>query len=342
MSEINLKTPGILKQITDKIKLDVDAYCLTYNDGHRSHLGASLIGHECKRYLWYTFRWVKAETFDARMNRLFRRGHREEAQFIDMLRGSGFKVQDVDLEKGGFWYCQEIESYYNTADSQADVNLSELVVKLDWQSKDIEKHIKIAEARGFKFNQFRISDCKGHFGGSMDGKLQFPESYGINGTFLCEFKTNGTGKGFNDLCSFGVKSAKEQHFCQQSVYGYKEGLTHSVYMNVNKNDDSLHIEFVELDHNLGKQLIQKAEQIIFSPKPPAKFSLNPTHFTCKFCSKSDICHENKPAEKNCRSCIFAEPVENAEWKCHNFGAIIPKEYIANGCDNWQDITKQAE
>lgn len=298
MSEINLKTPGILKQITDKIKLDIDAYCLTYNDGHRSHLGASLIGHECKRYLWYTFRWVKADTFDARMNRLFRRGHREEAQFIDMLRGAGFQVWDYDSE------------------SELDANGSH--------------------------KQFRISDCKGHFGGSMDGKLQFPESYGINGTFLCEFKTNGTGKGFNDLCSFGVKSAKEQHYAQQSVYGYKEGLTHSVYMNVNKNDDSLHIEFVELDHNLGKQLIQKAEQIIFSPKPPAKFSLNPTHFTCKFCSKNDICHENKPAEKNCRSCIFAEPVDNAEWKCHNFGALIPKEFIANGCDNWQDITKQAE
>jgi hypothetical protein len=298
MSEINLKTPGILKQITDKIKLDIDAYCLTYNDGHRSHLGASLIGHDCKRYLWYTFRWVKAETFDARMNRLFRRGHREEAQFIEMLRGASFKVWEYDESK---------------------------------PPKD-----------DGTFPQFRISDCKGHFGGSMDGKLQFPENYGINGTFLCEFKTNGTGKAFNDLCSFGVKSAKEQHFAQQSVYGYKEGLTHSVYMNVNKNDDSLHIEFVELDHTLGKQLIQKAEQIIFSAKPPAKFSLNPTHFTCKFCSKNDICHEGKPAEKNCRSCSFAEPVENAEWKCHNFNAIIPKEYIANGCDNWQDITKVSE
>ena len=342
MSEINLKTPGILKQITDKIKLDVDAYCLTYNDGHRSHLGASLIGHECKRYLWYTFRWVKAETFDARMNRLFRRGHREEAQFIDMLRGAGFKVQphfepQLLLHDGSdsyFWVSEESKLKENLESSEVIDNVT-----------DYPQHTQNAIASGLikpEPTQFRISDCKGHFGGSMDGKLQFPESYGINGTFLCEFKTNGTGKGFNDLCNFGVKSAKEQHFSQQSVYGYKEGLTHSVYMNVNKNDDSLHIEFVELDHNLGKQLIQKAEQIIFSPKPPAKFSLNPTHFTCKFCSKSDICHENKPAEKNCRSCIFAEPVENAEWKCHNFGAIIPKEYIANGCDNWQDITKQAE
>lgn len=298
MSEINLNTPGILKQITAKIKTDIDAHCLTYNDGHRSHLGASLIGHDCKRYLWYTFRWVKNETFDARMNRLFRRGHREEAQFVEMLKGAGFKVWEFNTD----------------APPKEDGS----------------------------YPQFRISDCLGHFGGSMDGKIEFPETYGIAGKFLCEFKTNGTGSGFTKLTNFGVVTAKPVHFAQQSIYGYKEGLTHSLYMNVNKNDDELHIEFVKLDHELGKQLIQKAEQVIFTQSPPAKFSLNPTHFTCKFCSKSDICHEGKPAEKNCRSCINAKPVENAEWHCAVFNAVIPKEFIALGCDSWQDITKQTE
>ena len=28
------------------------------SDGFRSHLGASLIGKECERALWYDFRWV--------------------------------------------------------------------------------------------------------------------------------------------------------------------------------------------------------------------------------------------------------------------------------------------
>lgn len=42
--------------------------------GHRPHLGASLIGHHCERYLWLVFRWAKAKKFAGRMYRLFGTG----------------------------------------------------------------------------------------------------------------------------------------------------------------------------------------------------------------------------------------------------------------------------
>lgn len=80
-----------------RIKADIDEWCRThYNDGHRAHLGASLIGRECSRYLWYVFRWVKSSSFDGRMQRLFQRGHREEPQMIAMLAGIGAFVDDFD------------------------------------------------------------------------------------------------------------------------------------------------------------------------------------------------------------------------------------------------------
>ncbi len=78
-----------------QIKEAIDAYCAeAYDDGHRTHLGASLIGHECSRHLWYVFRWVSHERFPPRMLRLFNRGHREEARFIEWLRGIGWEVSD--------------------------------------------------------------------------------------------------------------------------------------------------------------------------------------------------------------------------------------------------------
>lgn len=68
-------------------------------DWRRQHLGASLIGSECHRYLWYTFRWANKPGFDGRMLRLFERGHREEEWIIEELRAIGMRVETVDKTK---------------------------------------------------------------------------------------------------------------------------------------------------------------------------------------------------------------------------------------------------
>lgn len=62
--------------------------------GFRAHLGASLIGRSCDRELWYTFRWCVPATFSGLMFRLFNRGQREEAVFVEELRGIGCEVLD--------------------------------------------------------------------------------------------------------------------------------------------------------------------------------------------------------------------------------------------------------
>lgn len=70
-------------------------------DPPRAYLGASQIGRECERELWYSFRWCSAGTkFDGRMLRLFNRGHREEAVFTAELRGIGCDVRDEDPSTG--------------------------------------------------------------------------------------------------------------------------------------------------------------------------------------------------------------------------------------------------
>lgn len=66
------------------------------DDGYREHLGASQIGKECARNLWYGFRWTRKGNFSGRMLRLFNRGHLEEARFIAMLLSIGVQVYQQD------------------------------------------------------------------------------------------------------------------------------------------------------------------------------------------------------------------------------------------------------
>ena len=63
-------------------------------DGHRPHLGCSIIGRECAREIWYSFRWSAQVQWSGRMLRLFDRGQREEDVFVSLLRSIGCEVWD--------------------------------------------------------------------------------------------------------------------------------------------------------------------------------------------------------------------------------------------------------
>lgn len=62
----------------------------------RGYLGASVIGHECERKLWYDFRWAGEEQFDGRMLRMFETGDMEEWRIVQNLRDAGMEVWDKD------------------------------------------------------------------------------------------------------------------------------------------------------------------------------------------------------------------------------------------------------
>lgn len=66
----------------------------------RSHLGASMIGRDCERALWYSFRWADQPQHDGRQLRLFARGQREEDQIAALLRAAGITVEQVDRATG--------------------------------------------------------------------------------------------------------------------------------------------------------------------------------------------------------------------------------------------------
>ena len=82
-------------QITepDSIPTLIDVVHEGRQEKPRPHLGASMLGHKCDRWLWLSFRWAVVEKFSGRMLRLFRRGHNEEQQIINDLRSIGLDVR---------------------------------------------------------------------------------------------------------------------------------------------------------------------------------------------------------------------------------------------------------
>ena len=71
----------------------IDKHHESQQEQPRPHMGASMLGHPCDRWLWLSFRWAVVQKFPGRILRLFRRGQNEEAQIVRDLRAIGIDVQ---------------------------------------------------------------------------------------------------------------------------------------------------------------------------------------------------------------------------------------------------------
>lgn len=79
--------------VRDDIAAQMHATYLGQEDWRRDHLGASMLGHKCDRFLWLGFRWALNPQHSGRLLRLFDTGHREEARIYRDLRKAGMTVE---------------------------------------------------------------------------------------------------------------------------------------------------------------------------------------------------------------------------------------------------------
>lgn len=91
------KFRGLFKEALSEIS---DAFNPEEEVTPRKHLGASIIGRECARAIWYGFHWVSRKRHEGRIVRLFHRGHLEEARFIALLRCAGMTTQHQQVVEG--------------------------------------------------------------------------------------------------------------------------------------------------------------------------------------------------------------------------------------------------
>lgn len=101
-----------LQELSDNIEEAIDEWAVKeYKQEPRNHLGISEIGEECKRKIYYKFRWFGFEEFDGRMLRLFQRGHREEEKYINYLENIGCKIFRFD-ENGKQFRMSGVMGHY--------------------------------------------------------------------------------------------------------------------------------------------------------------------------------------------------------------------------------------
>ena len=247
-------------------------------ENHREHLGASLIGHKCDRYLWLTFRWAASPQCGGRVLRLFDTGKREEARVYEELRAIGVELH---IDEGG--------------------------------------------------KQIVFRDETGHFGGSLDGVgLGFPEA--PKTWAVLEIKTSNA-KAFANLKAKGVQGEKPQHWAQMQTYMGMMKLDRAMYISVNKDTDDLHTEWVHFDKTAYADLIHRAHRTIKRSTPADRISEDPSNWQCKLCDMYKLCHQQEPAEANCRTCCHSTPVADGKWQCNEFAKNLSVEDQRAGCNS---------
>lgn len=288
---------GSFRQWLGKVIPHMDDAYRGKEEGHRGHLGASVVGDDCARAIWYGFRWAHKAVFEPRMLRLFNRGHLEEARMIALLLMIGCEVWQQDANGKQFRISFGGGHGGGSGDGVAR-GIPELPVTpvvCEFKTHGETSFIKLAG---------KLADWRLHR----------------------ERKGPFTGE--------GVRGAHFKHYVQMQVYMRKMGLAAALYLAVCKNTDDLYAEVVHLDTEFADQFINRGELIIPMPAPPKRINESPGYWKCRFCGQRPVCHMGKAPELNCRTCKHSAPREDGQWYCGLHQVVLDKERQANGCETY--------
>ena len=194
--------------------------------------------------------------------------------------------------------------------------------------KDIGVELHTEDADTGK--QISVSAHDGHLAGSLDGIGKgFPEAPKTWAALEC--KTH-SAKSFGDLKKKGVKEAKPQHYVQMQMYMGLMELERAMYLAQCKDTDEIYPEWVHFDESCFNVHMARAKRLIEATEPPEKLSNDPAWYECKFCDFYELCHGQRAADMNCRTCCHASPVEEAGWHCGLMNIRLKDADQRKGCE----------
>ncbi len=259
------------------------------DEGFRTHLGASGIGKECGRAIWYGFRWAMRPKFIGRMIRLFNRGHLEEARFIAIMLTIGVQVYQQD-ENGKQYRISYFGGHYGGSGDGVAIGVPDVQEGLpalgEFKTHNTKSFAKIA---GKNWREYE------------DGILGLGPAVPFTGV--------------------GIKEGKNEHWIQCQAYMRKMGLAVALYLAVDKDNDHIYAEIVPLDSLAADMMVERARTIIIADVAPKKISTSAGWGPCKFCDYYGVCKSGEPVARNCRTCQHAVPVmegpQAGRWECTN-------------------------
>ena len=90
-----------MNKIIERIHERIDQAIVEKREKPRTYLGASILGTECARQLWYT-KFNSKEVEDPNVLKKFKVGHYLEPMMVDLFRKAGYQMWGVDGEQLGF------------------------------------------------------------------------------------------------------------------------------------------------------------------------------------------------------------------------------------------------
>ncbi len=293
---------GSFRQWEGKLFPQMDDAFRGSEEGFRSHLGASVLGGECARKVWYNFRWTSKPHFSGRTLRLFNRGHLEEPRFLAMLLMIGCEVWWQD-DQGKQFRISWAEGHAGGSGDGVGRGVPDLPeatpAVLEFKTHGEKSFIELAgDLKAWR--AYRADHMRGQFPGQ------------------------------------GVRIAKFEHFVQMQTYMRKMEIPAALYMAVNKNTDDLYAEVIQLDSEFADQFINRGEQLVWMNEAPKRISESPGFFKCRFCDDRPVCHLKAAPALNCRTCSFVRPMPNAEWHCAHpqHPVVLSKAAQHAGCQDW--------
>ena len=177
---------------------------------------------------------------------------------------------------------------------------------------------------------------KGHNDGICKGVVEAPKTI-----HLAEFKTV-KDSGFKELQKKRLEKYSPTYWAQCQLYMHFLKLTRTLFIAVNKNDDSYYVERIYYEKAEAMDLIRKGESIILADCPPDRAFPSKTFFKCRWCSANQQCWEDAPLQKNCRTCKSCELCIEGEWSCSELkeGNRIPDARQRIGCDLYRGLNNE--
>jgi hypothetical protein len=264
-------------------------------------IGASAIGKECPRDIWYDFHWASPKR-----NKL------------PIFTEAPTTAQQTALEKAAASIM--VFQRGNLEELRARALLVLAGVRL-WLPKELGK------GGGFYFDH-----TAGRYDGAVAGVPDDESEMLFEGKSVNKKGMDALEKGE------GIRTSKIEHHCQVQIYMHHSHSPKCLYFSVCKDDERMYAEIVSYDAHFASRLVQRTQNIVHGAQAPAR-SHEATYFWCKdWCDHRAVCHEKAPPVKSCRSCSFASVV-GGDWHCAQKGRVLSMPDQKAGCEKYTVSTE---
>ena len=316
-------------EIGNEIRKAVDKAVEEADDeGPRTHLGISIIGRECPRAVWYSWRWYRFVKHTGRLLRLFSRGHREEASLIKYLEGIGAKVEAVDPATGKQFLVSDLGGHYG---GSCDGKVSGLEA-FGMNGKGL------LEFKTHNEKSFKVLKEKGVQTAKRDHYVQMQAYMGYHGLLWALYVA---------VCKNDDHLHIEVVWFRQETFDlYRDraaDLVEARYPpNRISNTSSYFVckfcDFHDICHH-GAPQEQNCRTCVHS------VALQPTCYyhpesDCYFTSNDRLPADAEPCDELAPHVWEARAGRKVpRWYCEKYRDMIPEKFMPKGCDAWEGVGK---